>query len=388
MSDVLPEGASELDPNSDAGFNALLARQAGVELSSDKLEELQGSETSVKAGLTFEESAGQPRDEQGRFAPAAPPAEDAQGAAPAEAEAQQEEVDPLVSLAASLLDKHDGDAEAAVAEALQGADPAAQSMIGRQANEMGMLRQELAELRGRLEGYQAAAQQPVPQPVGLPDPSMGEGLSNMVAEHGGPATVSWAANNRPDLIDQAIKAWGEYEPFEAASFRQDYMAGLQIHQAQPANDPVLEDIRLERGVASAIDMVRNGLTDGEWLAVKDHLMPALERAPKMVVDSIVSPDPNVQRDGAHLLVELAKGRVVASAQAEAAKQVAEQSAAVKQATQVATGSLRPVDERQPGGDGKSLTKDEITAEFHKRLLATETTSVRDGLTFGQPFPTG
>jgi hypothetical protein len=183
--------------------------------------------------------------------------------------------------------------------------------------------------------------------------------------------------------------WGSDEPFAAArvAHAYDLQRMAPQEQAQPAPDPVLEDIRLERGVSSAIDMVRSGLNDGEWGVIKDHLMPALENAPKMVIESLVSADPNVQKDGASLLVELAKGRVVAAATAEARKATAEQSAGVKQATQVATGSLRPVTERQPAGD-QALTKEEITAEFHKRLLATETTSVRDGLTFGQPLPTG
>ena len=86
----------ELSIDSDAGFNAALARKVagGGELSDEAkaaIANLEESDTSVEGGLTYEES--RPRDDHGRFArkeePVAESAEE-EGAAPADEEREEE----------------------------------------------------------------------------------------------------------------------------------------------------------------------------------------------------------------------------------------------------------------------------------------------------------
>jgi hypothetical protein len=399
MPDELREGEG-LDPNTDVGFNTMLAKQAGRELSSEEAERLSDSERNVSAGLTFEEST-QPRDESGRFAarePEAAPAAPAEGAAPAEAEAQQEEeVDPITGLALSLLDKHEGNAEAAVAEALSNADEHAQSLIGKQSNEVGDLRrqnQDLAERLARIEGYrEAAAQAPQPAapPPGLPDPTVLDGIGNMAAERGWQPTMNWIAQNRPDLFEPALEMWGEDQPFQAAQVAVAYRQNLSAPTGPPApseNDAVMEEIRLERAVGSALEIARSSLPVPQWDAIKSHFTSAFDKAPEAIQQMVISSDHATQKAGVEVVVELAKGRVIAEATAKARRESVEAAVPTKQAAMVATGSLRPAAERKPdGGGNEPPSKEEATAAFHKRILDANTTSVQDGLTFGQPYPT-
>ena len=149
----MPEEAPEVfDVNTDEGFNQALAAQTGRELSSEQLETLQGSDRSVSSGLEIpSESTQQPRDEQGRFAPAAPPEpEVVEGAAPEAAPAQD---DPFSSIYEKLSPEEQQEIERVRQEAAN-----AQSLIGKQGNEVGELREKLARIEGRLE-----ATPPVPQ---------------------------------------------------------------------------------------------------------------------------------------------------------------------------------------------------------------------------------
>jgi hypothetical protein len=146
-----PDELSGLDPDSDAGFAARLAQKVQGDDVTDEakaaIASLDKGDRSVQAGLQ-ESAPTTPRDDQGRFAPAAQESEEEEeGAAPDEEE--QEEDDPI----ARFIEQH-GDEKEAVAAALREKEEA-QSLIGRQGNELGETRkreQELAERLARLEG--------------------------------------------------------------------------------------------------------------------------------------------------------------------------------------------------------------------------------------------
>jgi len=396
-----PREQQEFDVDTDDGFNAMLAKQVGSEEPSEEQPEAApGSGGLVSAGLTYEESSEQPRDEQGRFAPKEQPAEEpvaeaVEGVAPAEGE---EEQDPLVTLAASLLGKHEGDAEAALADAAQQLSNA-QSHIGSQSNEVGEARraaeaqarenQELRERLARLEGAQQAQQQSGPAVPGLPSEQDVSGIMNMAAERGWRPTMDYLANVRPDLFEVGLDMWGQDEPYNALSVKGVYdqqKAMLeQSAQQAPAEDPTIRQMRLEREVAAAVDVAKASLTQPEWNALREHLPEALASAPRMVQEALISGDPALRAQGAELLIDRAKGRVIAAATAEARANAAAASTADKTATMVATGSQRPAEgERQPGASGdKPASTEEITAAFHKKLLEVDDTSIAGGLTYGQ-----
>jgi hypothetical protein len=173
-----------------------------------------------------------PRDEQGRFVAAqaeeeeAQPEDSTEEVIPADVgtEPEAEEDDDEIVLEidddlASVLERYDGD----VGKALK-ALAEKESFTGRQANEIGQLRQELAALR---EDLQKAPQQP--QYVGPYRHDLDE-----------PKELVLEALERGDTqtMELAIRAWGEEEPFEAAAFLFSLSAQNQTEAEQPQQEPV------------------------------------------------------------------------------------------------------------------------------------------------------
>jgi hypothetical protein len=179
----------------------------------------------------------QPRDDKGRFqsakvddepaaveTPETPevPAQPAAEAEPAEAPADDDgdiviEIDEDLE---AVLERYDGD----VGKALK-ALAEKESFTGRQANEIGQLRQELAQMRAAVEqGFQQPQQ---PQYFGPYQHDLDS-----------PRELVYEALQRGDAqtMEVAIKAWGEEEPFEAATFlfslQQQQVA--QAYEQEPA----------------------------------------------------------------------------------------------------------------------------------------------------------
>lgn len=377
----------QIDVNSDSGFNRALAQAAGSTVSEERLAELDESDTSVASGLTTEESApGRSRDEQGRFAPAAPLAEEEEpeGAAPE----QEEQTDPEL---ASLLERHEGDVNAALAAALQERREA-QSLIGRQGNELGQerqARQELAERLARLEGrLEAQPQAAAPQIV---DERTAEYIDNLIADKGGHAALQWAIGQQnPQLIEATIDSWLLEDPAEATPIKVRYEVNKALYerdreqgqQDKPQPDQFVEQLRAERQMHSAMETVRKSMNETEWGVVREHLVPTLEddSTSELVKDAVVSQDQDTQIKGIKALVQIARGRAVAAATSQATQTRQAEVKAQKLAAQVATGSQRPVAQRQPGDE---MSTEERIKRFHDLLMSTETTSVSDGLTYAR-----
>lgn len=374
------------DVNSDAGFMAAVAKSAGVEVAEGQLEQIESRSTSVADGLTTEESA-RPRDEQGRFIPTAPPVAD-EGAAPASGDDQGVGLDPEIS---DYVTRHGGDANAALAAALKEAREA-QSLIGRQGNDLGaerQARQELAEKVARLEGAVMAQRQPDRLPLVNTDEI--EAVQTMVAERGGHAAMQYILGdgvNRPDLIDHVLKAWELDEPVAAAGWNaryQTHLAHAELQAAEPAAavaTAAAADHSAVADLAHSLDTVKASMPAGEWELVRERLTPLLDdpTTPEVIKTAVVSPDADTQVQGLTGLVKIAKARAISEVADKAAAEHAEKSRQAKLSAGVATGSLRPV--LEPAAEGGAQTREQAMVAFRDALLSTETTSVRDGLTFG------
>ncbi len=364
----------ELDPNSDVDFNTMLAELVGTELTSEQRETLEGSDRTVSKGLTTEEST---------TTSAVTPVE-SEGAAPAEAEQQEASTpDPVTT----LLEKHGGDAAAALAAQIKETQEA-QSLIGRQGAELGNLRplqDKIAELEGRFAEREAA--QTAPAALPWVDAQTSEAIDSMVSEQGGRSAMEWVATNRPDLIEPTIDAWVASGDPSALRYVARYEANLaaagnaQAGEAQAATaDPRLESLVVERSISTALDKAREGMSEGVWEAVKPYLTEQMGAVPETIQQMVVSPDAQTQLEGVKIVLELAKGRAIADATSKASAETQNASVEAKKKAMVATGSLRPVAEGKPLSAESST--EERTQAFHEALLATETTSVRDGLTYG------
>jgi len=304
-----------------------------------------------------------------------------------EVEPQEPEQDPAV---AAFLAQHEGDAEAALLAALQERDNA-QSLIGRQGNELGDLRDTVARLEGRLDEQQAYAQQgPLPEPV---SDELTASLETMFEEQGPANAMNWLAENRPDLIETGINVWSEQDPFSAGRFAARYdnflleeeAMAAQAEEPQQQGDPILDQMRAREQFSMLTEAARQQLNvdDASWPTVREHVVPAFndEATSPLIKNAIISPDPGTQLEGMKAIVQLAQGRAV---QAQSAAQQAADAAAAQEAEQrklaatVTSGSLRPA-----VPEGKSLeemTSEERISLFKQSLLAPPSTSVQQGLT--------
>lgn len=361
--------------NAPGGFEAAIAAKVG------RTEELEGREpilsTSVADGL---EEVGTPkRDEGGRFAAAEEPAEEETPAADEETE-EEPEGDGLSPEVQSLLEKHGGDAEAALAEAIQ-RHKNAEQVIGRQGNDLGQLKQEIAELRGEVRAQRELA--PAQTQQAQPNISNDE-LEEMVAEHGGMNVALWAVNNRPDLYDRVHRIWRVDEPDEAADFRLEY----KLHQqrlelqkaaapAQPQQDEWVAAQKQQAAINGSLAAFASQTSD--WDTIAPHMTAALEQVPDVIAQMVASEDAQVRADGIAIVAD--KARIISVGASQAKTKQQETATAKKKSATVASGSLRPAS--PAGGSGEEMTSEERQAAFKKALLETQTTSVSEGLTYAK-----
>lgn len=375
MSDLNTE---DLDVNSDRGFLAAVARAAEVEIPEGQLDRASETDRSISTGLeTVEEGSAREdrsRDEQGRFAPVAPPEDtEAEGAAPEE-EVEEEAGDDVATRLAAIERERDE----------------AQSLIGRQGNELGQSRQENQELRERLARIEGMLQSRSEAPAQLPvaDDSTIEGLENLYASNGARNMMDWVINNRPDLIEAAEEVWAADDPLEASGFRARRVAietaqrfGQPAPQPQAtAPDPRLQQVLQREESRNLYETIR-AASGEDWSAVKDHLVETMKELPSFVQKEITNPSSAETREEAitHLLSS-AKVRAIRTATDTAQAREREAALERKKGARVASGSLRQVPERKPEDVG-SMSKEERTKAFHDLLLSTPSTSVADGLTY-------
>jgi hypothetical protein len=178
-----------------------------------------------------EAPAEEPEGEEPEATPEAEPEVEPEPEPEPEPEAPAAEVDyiELAPETEEYLAKYGGD----VNEALKAAANA-QSLIGRQGNELGEVRQELNELREALM-QQQQYQAPQPYRTILPDPEEAD-EEELIAAY---SSIAHEAIERADAatLQQAVEAWGELQPFQASQFlsrlqQQAYVNELAALQAQ------------------------------------------------------------------------------------------------------------------------------------------------------------
>jgi hypothetical protein len=368
------------DVNTGSGFNEALARiaadQAGVEVEEGTVFE-DAPDTSIASGLTFtEEESTQPRDDSGRFTSRQPEGGE-EGVAPEGEEETPETPEVVLTPEAQQLQE-------------------AQKLIGRQSEEVGLtrrenqeLRERLARLEGRLESREQTPAQTAPLPVA--DDVTIERLENMFEQGGAQGMMSWVIQNRPELIEAAEDIWAADDPVAASRYTarrlayeviENERAALQ-RPAEPQQDEFVEGLKRERQIGATIQTVRSGMSEGEWGAIREHLVPLLqdETTPEIIKNAVVSEDQNVQLQGVNALVQIARGRAIAAATEKANVERAAQVKNTKQRAAVATGSLRPAPERKPDQAVTPEDREAAIKAFHETILRAPTTSVRDGLVF-------
>ena len=334
-----------------------------------------------------------PREDEDRFVEQAgvPPQTQATEEAPPEEGGEAEpEQDPAL---AELLAQHDGDAQAALAAYVK-ENENRESLIGRQGQELGELRQQMAHLQGRVDqATMGGAEEPLPEVV---TEEVTAGLQQMFDERGAEGAMNWIVEQRPDLIEPAIQVWAEEDPFQAGRFASRYDGFLQQEQEQaqqpqqPQGDPVLDQVRAREQFTMLTEGARQqlGIDDQSWPMVRDHVVEAFNdpQTSPLIKNAIISPDPQTQFQGMIEIVRNAHGRAMnqqqQSAEAQAANESASEAEQRKLAAQVATGSLRPA--APEGKSVQDMSSEERVALFKQSLLSAPSTSVADGLTFGPP----
>lgn len=121
----------------------------------------------------------------------------------------------------AVLAKYDNDIGKALRSLAEG-----QSFIGRQGNEIGELKAQIQEMRDLLAQNQQQVQQP------QPPPQFYRPYAHDIDEN--PQGLVFEAMERGDgqTLHQALKAWGEIEPFEAAMFAVNLERQLAEAEAQ------------------------------------------------------------------------------------------------------------------------------------------------------------
>lgn len=302
---------------------------------------------------TTEAPAGPPRDSSGRFVPAAPepPQEDA---------GTPSTSDIPTDIEARIREKD--------------------AFIGRQSNEIG-------ELRARLEALEAANEQPEEeeyQPIFI-----SEEQAEMVVEKAGPQGAVMAAIQdgiHPD--DPAFKtifsAAAEAVETQAdladlVELRLRYRTEIERFEAEPeADDDAAkwaQEQYTKQQMTSAVSELKARTPDFEDLA--GYFTQALEVSP-LLVPEIQSGDPARVVPALGTLLHVARGVKAASgdATAGATQTAADQAAALRQAAQVASGSLRPV---APEGAPADTSQADAIKAFKEAFRATVTPTIQDGL---------
>lgn len=187
--------------------------------------------------------------------PAAVGIEEKAESAPEEEEAPEPDVlelevdDPEVL---SLLDKYDGD----IVKALKAAAEA-QSLIGRQGQELGDARREAEQLRAVQEQLEALQQQ-----LQLQAAASQYNWEELIEESPEQAAQLAVELRNPVLLQRAVEAWGETNPFGAMMF----MNQLSMQAAQEAT---VEQDEPETDLSGEVEALKRRLPD-----IQEHL-PAI-----------------------------------------------------------------------------------------------------------------
>lgn len=372
--------------NSESGFAAALAAK-GVEP-----DESTASDTSIASGLETVEP-GPARGPDGKFvakSAAATTDTPPQGAdTSTEGDAFTSD-DPTV---AAFLAKYNGNLE----EAIKGAANA-QSLIGKRDEEREALSNQVAELRGLVEGLKTGVQTPAAPAVVLSDEQVEEQAANLIGSKGVVAAATEAANASINgdsrIYDTILEQWALESPIQAQRFDLDFQLWKREQTAPaptataPAADPYLASLKAKDEMTQTFASLQSKIGAEQYAALtavgqdgESPLTRALATMPAAVVEMTVSDDADTRLAG----LELALDRAVAGgllAAAPAVQDTIPDSVRRKLAgAGVATAGLRPA-AAAPEGGNEEQTRDSAIAAFKSAIVDAETTSVASGLTYG------
>lgn len=381
-----------LDPNDPHDFAAIMEGRGVAKTDEDT----DTSDTSIAAGLTYAEP-GQPaatpeRDEKGRFVSnqeRAAAASDTGATAATDTSGEDGAVaDPEIE---AFLAKYDGDVE----KALKGAANA-QSLIGRRDEDKERLERELAELRGRLDGFMAAGQRQQ-SPAALSNDQIEEIATSRVETLGYSDAATEAANLAHTQGDERayrtiLSQWMLEDPAAAMDFNTDFRlwqreqrAAAETTEAPAWLSRVEEQAKVEQ-YGKGFESLRAEIGPEAFAQVASQFDAALEQMPPNVLQMIDSEDAEARDAGFRIVADralrLAAATPAAPAPSSAATQAAEALAARKLAgARVASGALRPAEKRP---DAPANREDAIK-EFKRQIVEAPTTNIASGLTYG-PTP--
>lgn len=371
-----------LDPNNSRDFEKIMEGR-GVQKEAGEGEQ---PSTSIQDGLTTAEPGQAREPESGRFVAS----ESKTPPAPASDTSQVPVVDEDPEVAAFLA-RYNGD-HAAALKAAAGLT----SVVGRQGQELGSTREELAELRGRLE--QMSASQATPAAPVLSNDQVEEQAQELIGSDGYTAAATRAANQAHTTGDERLyqsirELWALEQPGAAMDFNTDFRMWQRDERTKSAAAPAPEQWMLDaqesaqvRGIESALGASLDGFSQEDVAAISGQFEAAMSTMPKNVLAMVASSDPEARAAGVQLVVDRAtllasKAPAAAPVAAAAETQDPALPASVQKklaGAAVATSALRPAAKSAATPENR----EDAIKEFKRQIVEAETTSVSSGLTYG------
>lgn len=258
-----------------------------------------------------------------------------------------------------LNEKYSGDLNEMLRAAREG-----QSVIGRQGNELGAVRQELEALREQLTTGLQAAQPYAPWPDEYADtPETAAGL-RVIAEQ--------AFDRRdPETFQRAIVAWEEADPLSAGMYRD--LKEMQVRQIEAFQEsPVVDE---DTALASMVDSVVAEFPQFQSEEFQGQVAAELEKTPSLkavlwgqVPGVSVEERSTILREAAQRVVQRTTSETAQNARKRIAVRTSEEARQARVAAQVARGTTARETTEEPeartvamGETGRSLNIDRLNA---------------------------
>jgi len=254
-------------------------------------------------------------------------------------------------------------------------------VIDRQGNELG-------DLRARVQEMQVPQQQTTPDPI--------VNVEALLDQHGGEASINWAIDNAPHLIEDIARSWAISGDPEGAVFYADYRAEqskLEYGGGAPQfvePDPTVTQISTERKLVEVFREARE--TDPGFAEYEPGISAALssEETPDEIKMMLMSGNVEHMRSGMNFLKPYARIETYKLSQTSEAEPSAEATAKEEQRrdtarrTAIVSGSQRLQDAGSTPETG-DLTSEERIKRFKDAFEEEPSTSIAAGLTInGQP----
>ncbi len=360
VGDAPPPEVDLSDPNSQEGFEAVLAQTVAGDTDDDTAVTPAVAEGLEQPGA--EPPAGPKRDpETGQFVRAEETPSPTGG-----------EPSPAVPAEEQQPGETDQDYEARLAEK--------DKFIGRQSTEIG-------ELRRRLEALESERTAEPPAVETGPTEEDVDGISEMIEKHGGLRTFEWIAQNRDDLIDTTLEMWIAEDPAAAIPMATRYhtiRAQQELGVGQKQELPAVLQTTVETENLKGV-MAKVAADVPNWTDVAPYIQPALEDhdMARDLATMLKSGNPVSQEAAIRFLLPAAQIKQMQAANEEPRVTPEQQKANddAKKRTALVTGSQR-VSSPAAAQPNEGEESAERVAAFKALFKETPTTDIGEGLTYG------